>query len=83
MLIERFVYGGSDNLATTVALFMEYAQGGRFSYTYSGDINNDASGLNDLIYIPTSGELGQMTFTGDATQQQAQRDALETLHPAR
>ncbi len=73
---KRFTYG-SGRLATTVALFMEYAQGGRFSYTYSGDINNDGSVLNDLIYIPTSGELGQMTFTGDATEQQAQRDALE------
>lgn len=74
---RRLEYGG--NWATTVAAFFEYAQGGRFSYTYSGDINGDASRLNDLIYIPTSNELGQMMFSGDAAQQTAQREALEAF----
>lgn len=74
-LYKRFSYAG--NWATHVALFAEYVKGGRYSYTYSGDINNDGSGLNDLIYIPTSNELGQMQFAGDAAAQQAQRDALE------
>jgi hypothetical protein len=27
-----------------------YAQGGRFNYIYGGDINNDGSPTNDLIY---------------------------------
>ena len=52
-------------MATSIALFMEYAQGGRFSYTYSGDINNDGSGLNDLIYIPTESELASMNFSSE------------------
>lgn len=73
---KKFEYG---NWATTVAAFFEYAQGGRFSYTYSGDINNDASGLNDLIYIPTANEIGQMAFTGDDAAQAAQRLALENF----
>ncbi|KFF05707.1 TonB-dependent receptor [Flavobacterium reichenbachii] len=55
---------GHDNWATTVSTFFEYAQGGRFSYTYGGDINNDGSAVNDLIYIPTAAQIGQMTFTG-------------------
>jgi hypothetical protein len=71
-LYKKFSYGQS--WATHIALFAEYAQGGRYSYTYSGDINNDGSGLNDLIYIPTSAEIGQMNFAGDAA---AQRTALE------
>jgi hypothetical protein len=71
-MYKRFEYG--SGWATHVALFVEYAQGGRYSYTYSGDINNDGSGLNDLIYIPTEGEIGQMNFAGDAA---AQRTALE------
>jgi hypothetical protein len=71
---KRFEYGG--NWATTVAAFFEYAQGGRFSYTYSGDINNDGSVLNDLIYIPTQSEIGQMAFDGDEA---AQRAALESF----
>ncbi|MEZ4986514.1 MAG: TonB-dependent receptor [Saprospiraceae bacterium] len=74
---KRFEYG--NNWATTFAAFFEYAQGGRFSYTYSGDINNDGSVLNDLIYVPTATEINQMAFTGDATAQNAQRRALEAF----
>ncbi|MDX2245678.1 MAG: TonB-dependent receptor [Bacteroidia bacterium] len=72
---KKFEYG--NNLATTVSLFFQYAQGGRFSYTYSGDINADASGLNDLIYIPTQAEIGQMNFAGSSAEQQ--RAALEAF----
>ncbi len=64
---KKWTYG-NDKIATTVSTFFEYAQGGRFNYTYGGDINGDGSGLNDLIYIPTSSEIGQMQFAnaGDA-----------------
>lgn len=74
-LYKKFTYGSS--WATHISIFAEYAQGGRYSYTYSGDINNDGSGLNDLMYIPTVGELSQMDFipTPDATADQ-QRDAF-------
>jgi hypothetical protein len=67
-LYKRFDYG--DKWATHIALFAEYVQGNRYSFTYSGDINNDGSALNDLIYIPTESELGQMNFAGDANEQQ-------------
>jgi outer membrane receptor protein involved in Fe transport len=59
---------GNDKWATTVSTFFEYAQGGRFNYIYGGDINNDGSGTNDLIYIPTSAEITGMTFTGGPSQ---------------
>ena len=49
---------------TTISSFFEYAQGGRFNYIYGGDINNDGSSINDLLYIPTSSEVGLMTFSG-------------------
>jgi len=55
---------GNDKWATTVSTVFEYKQGGRFSYTYGGDINGDGSGANDLIYIPTSAEIATMNFTG-------------------
>lgn len=60
---KSFKYG-EDKWATTFSLFFEYARGGRFSYTYAGDINNDgaASFGNDLIYIPTDGEIDAMVF---------------------
>ncbi len=49
---------------TIVSAFFEYAKGARYSYIYGGDINNDGQRTNDLIYIPTSAEVGQMTFSG-------------------
>ncbi|MEL7834528.1 TonB-dependent receptor [Fodinibius sp. Rm-B-1B1-1] len=74
-LNKTFNYG--DGMwATTVSLFFEYNQGGRYSYTYSGDANGDGSDLNDLMYIPTESELTSYNFSGDATQQEAQRSAF-------
>ncbi len=64
VLSKKFKYGSDDKWATTLTTFGEYAQGNRYSYTYGGDINNDGSLRNDLIYIPTSAEVGAMTFAG-------------------
>ncbi|NJB71979.1 hypothetical protein GGR42_002470 [Saonia flava] len=55
---------GNDKWSSTLSTFFEYAQGGRFNYTYGGDINADGSGINDLLYVPTSSEIGQMNFSG-------------------
>lgn len=71
---KKFTYGKS--LGTTVSAFFQYVQGGRYSYTYSGDLNNDGSGLNDLIYIPTDAQVDQMLFAGNDVA--AQRTALKT-----
>lgn len=60
---KKWTYG-NDKWGTTLSAFFEYARGGRFSYTYGGDINGDGSGLNDLLYVPTSAEIGQMNFSG-------------------
>ncbi|WP_276389854.1 TonB-dependent receptor [Eudoraea chungangensis] len=49
---------------TTVSAFFEYAKSGRYNYIYGGDINNDGSSINDLLYIPTATELSQMNFSG-------------------
>lgn len=62
---KKWNYGTDDKWGTTISTFVEYAQGGRFSYTYAGNINNDSSFQNnDLIYIPTESELNSMTFSG-------------------
>lgn len=74
---KQFTYG---NWATSIALFFEYVEGGRFTYTYSGDINGDFSGLNDLIYIPTDADLDQMLFSGEEQAvQDAQREAFRSF----
>lgn len=68
---KTFVYGSADQWETSIALFFQYAQGGRFSYTYNGDINRDGSGLNDLIYISTEAELSSIAFVGGDAQRNA------------
>ncbi|MCB0376059.1 MAG: TonB-dependent receptor, partial [Sinomicrobium sp.] len=78
VISKEFKYG-SDKWATTVSSFFEYAQGGRFNYTYGGDINNDGSNLNDLLYIPTSAEVNQMVFSGAPAEQAAQAAAFEAF----
>lgn len=70
---KKFVYA-DDKMATTVSMFFEFVEGGRYSYTYAGDVNGDGSGLNDLIYIPSDAEIDQMNFAGNAA---AQRTALK------
>ncbi len=70
---KKFKYGNSDTWATTISAFGEYARGGRYSYTYGGDINNDGSGVNDLIFIPTKAQIQTMNFSGG----QPQRDAYD------
>ena len=73
---KRIEYG---KMATTFSLVTEFVEGNRYSYTYSGDINNDGSALNDLIYVPTASELGQMNFSGSDAEQAAQKTALEAF----
>ncbi|WP_339756675.1 carboxypeptidase regulatory-like domain-containing protein [uncultured Winogradskyella sp.] len=70
---KKFEYG-KGKFATTISTFFEYARGGRYNYTYGGDINGDGSNFNDLIYIPTSSEVQQMQFSGAG-----QADAFESF----
>lgn len=71
---KAFEYGGKWK--TTISIFAEYAQGGRYSYTYAGDANGDGSVVNDLIYVPHADELFDYTFIGDPILQGIQRSAF-------
>jgi hypothetical protein len=71
---KKFTYLNGKT-ATTVSLFFQYAKGGRMSYLYNGDVNNDGSPTNDLIFIPTDAQIDQMSFEG--TTAAAQRTALK------
>jgi hypothetical protein len=76
---NRFLFSASKRFktGTTVSLFGEMVEGGRFSYTYSGDINNDGSGLNDLVFVPTDAQIDASKFSGTTTEQAAQKAALK------
>jgi hypothetical protein len=72
----------SRNVRTQVGLYFEVAEGSpftasggnRFSFIYSGDVNGDGVGGNDLIYIPQS--QSEINFASNA---QAQWDALNAF----
>ncbi|MFT5142815.1 MAG: hypothetical protein ACI80V_002929 [Rhodothermales bacterium] len=60
---------------TSLGVFMEIAQGNtfqgaggnRYSFTYSGDVNGDGFGGNDLIYIPNDAtDPGEIRFDGNS-----------------
>jgi hypothetical protein len=58
---KKFEYG-TGQWATTISLFSSWTSGNRFAYVYGGDINNDATGSNDLMYVPTDAEIDVMAF---------------------
>lgn len=82
--IKKFDYC-KGKFATTVSFFSNWTSGNRFSYVYGGDLNNDGSFANDLMYVPTAAEIGSMSFAplvdaeGGTQSEQAQRVALEAF----
>ena len=77
---KRFTYN-QGKMSTLISVFSEYVQGGRYSYTYSGDLNNDGSSLNDLMYVPTDAQIDLMGFKDGGKPESspaAQRLALKT-----
>jgi Carboxypeptidase regulatory-like domain len=86
-LSKRYEYGTKKGLATTISLFGSWTSGNRFAYVYGGDINNDGTSTNDLLYVPTDAEVDAMNFTslvdvnGNVQNAAAQRAALkEYIH---
>jgi hypothetical protein len=80
---KRYEYGEKKGLATTISLFGSWTSGNRFAYVYGGDINNDGTGTNDLLYVPTDTEIDAMNFNpltdvdGNIQNAAAQRAALK------
>ncbi|HEX7903245.1 MAG TPA: TonB-dependent receptor [Chitinophagaceae bacterium] len=82
---KAFTYGGDKQWGTTISLFSSWTSGSRFAYVYGGDINNDGTSSNDLLYVPTNSEIDAMTFTplldvnGNIQSQAAQRLAYKAF----
>ena len=76
-------YGKDIMGATTISLGYVGRQGSPFSYRFGADINNDGISGNDLIFVPTTAQLGIMKFanitSGTTTlfTIQQQKDAFE------
>ena len=60
--IKKFDYGKDNVYGTTISFFANWVSGDRFAYVYGGDINNDGTGTNDLMYVPTDAEVSNMQF---------------------
>lgn len=60
---------------TTVGLIYTGSSGAPYSIYYYGDINNDSASGNDLIFIPTDGQIDQMPFTPTADASAADQRA--------
>jgi hypothetical protein len=80
----------SSRMKTQVGLFAEMGEGNRFggaggnrySFIYSGDVNGDGSGGNDLIYIPASQTeiiLDDMVVNGQTITAQEQWTRLDAF----
>jgi hypothetical protein len=59
---KKYEYGKDKRFATTISFFSSWTSGNRFAYVYGGDINNDGTSSNDLMYVPTDGEIELMPF---------------------
>ncbi|KAA3439617.1 TonB-dependent receptor [Rufibacter hautae] len=66
-----------NNFSTTLSLFYEGQSGTPFTYLYAGDINNDGSNANDLLYVPRtieeSGLIDVTNSSGVVTRTAAQQ----------
>lgn len=82
---KRCEYGKDKKWATTVSIFSSWTSGNRFAYVYGGDLNNDGTGSNDLLYVPTNTEIDAMTFgalndiDGNAISPATQRQAFKNF----
>ncbi|MDQ6902533.1 MAG: carboxypeptidase regulatory-like domain-containing protein [Bacteroidota bacterium] len=80
---KRFSYA-KDKLATTISLVYNGQSGSPFSYVYNRSLVGDRSRFesNDLIYIPTTGDLQSQIFLpntvgGTTYTPQQQKDFLD------
>jgi hypothetical protein len=82
---RKWDYGKDKKWSTTISFFSNWTSGNRFAYVYGGDINNDGTSSNDLLYVPTDAEIDLMAFApltdinGNLQNAAAQRTALKAF----
>ncbi len=55
-------YGHQKQWQTTIGLIYQGKSGSPYSYYYYGDVNEDGSRGNDLMFIPTDEQIDKMKF---------------------
>jgi hypothetical protein len=81
---KKFDYG-AGKWGTTISAFSSWTSGNRFAYVYGGDINNDGTASNDLLYVPTNAEINAMNFVpfadldGNVQSAATQRQAFKNF----
>lgn len=68
-------YGRNDRWTTNLGLVYIGTSGAAYCIYYNGDLNNDSSNGNDLIWIPTDAQIDQMKFTATKTLTAAEQAA--------
>lgn len=82
---KKYEYGKEKCMSTTLSLFGSWTSGNRYAYVYGGDINNDGTASNDLMYVPTNAEIDVMNFdpltdvNGVSQNAAAQRAAFKSF----
>lgn len=64
---------------TTFGLFYEGRSGKPFSWTYANDLNGDGVAGNDLMYIPSKPQSGEVVFAGDTATNRGNEEAFWTI----
>ncbi|WP_374347004.1 carboxypeptidase regulatory-like domain-containing protein [Chitinimonas sp.] len=63
-----------SNLKTKIGVFYEGRTGRPYSWTYSNDLNGDGISGNDLMFIPSGPQSGQVVFKGDTAASHPNED---------
>lgn len=64
---------------TTFGLFYEGRSGKPYSWTYRNDINGDGISGNDLMYVPSGPQSGQVVFLGDTATNHPNEDRFWSI----
>ena len=73
----NYNHSWSNRTASSLSLIYTGQSGSPYSYVYSGDLNNDGSSNNDLIYIPRSASDITLVPSARPTGQTDSRSAAE------
>jgi hypothetical protein len=82
---KKYEYGNEKSMSTTISMFGSWTSGNKYAYVYGGDINNDGTSSNDLMYVPTNAEIDVMNFdpvtdiNGVSQDAAAQRAAFKSF----